>query len=220
VADDREPDEQCGDDDREQRLVPDETTRLRGVEARALQEALEVRLAGALHMAGDQQAETGGQGIEAPTQMQAREPSPARSVGAGGRGCGKAVHVDLAERLGRTKTREEQRPREETERDGYEQEAYEQNEDHDWLLEFDAGDSLAHEGTGSHHHDRQDEQRLTSRRMQERAEVVRIDQGDPPGDDDRKGDQDPAGEPPLGRERLDQTPQLEPFSDRVDDDVQ
>ena len=44
---------------------------------------------------------------------------------------GEAVDVDLTQRLGSAQTRHEQRPREQAERDGDQEESNEQNEDHD-----------------------------------------------------------------------------------------
>src|SRR4051812_26093148 len=82
-------------------------------------------------------------------------------------------------------------------------------------LHLDVDDPLDEKRSGRGHDGGQHEQHMTRRRMEERIEVVLVDRDDDQQQRDRQERDDPASDPPLRSQRLDDAAKGEPLSDGV-----
>src|ERR671937_2173017 len=88
------------------------------------------------------------------------------------------------------------------------------------LLDLDVDDLFDDERPGDDHHRRGRERDLAGGRHEKRFGVRGIDYGDEAEEDDRQPAHDPTSHPALGRQRLDETPDVEARPDRLDHAIQ
>src|SRR4051794_38752340 len=86
-----------------------------------------------------------------------------------------------------------------------------------WFLpsDLDLDDALDHERAADHERDADGDEELSRAGRDERMHVLRVDQQHEDEYRDRKERQDPARQPPLCGERVDEAAQLHPLADRL-----
>ena len=98
-------------------------------------------------------------------------------AGRGGEAAGEAVRVDLLERLGRAPGRGTDRASHHRDGDGEEEEADDEYEDQHGL-ELDRDDFADDEEPGDHHDDGGHREDLADRPLEQRVELLRVDERD------------------------------------------